>query len=282
MPEYNEMMDYILSEDEPVYQDDKWVLIEEVKKFQSIIEDFMQSPVTSEKKIRTIQMFADMNEFKARRHRIENYNNLLKKVENTELTERSNCSSIYREEIEKISDSKCPYWGEWTAGPCSQTCGPGLQTITRECKQNNRIVSVALCQKEFPADQKNEKEPEHCFDKTFCPWDTWEPWEDCDQSCGTGIQHRRRHCPSDSCNGSEMEQRRCNTHKCPYWGGWIDSGKCSAPCGPGKKTFKRACYYKNEKADASLCKKSWVGHPEQQKNEKKEFCRLRNCYSWSS
>ena len=70
MPEYDEKLDYVIDEDynEPIHEDDKWVLIEDMKNFQSFVNDFMLSPVSSEKDIRINQMNNDMKELSSDYH----------------------------------------------------------------------------------------------------------------------------------------------------------------------------------------------------------------------
>ena len=51
---------------EPIYNEDKWVLIEEIKNFQTILKEFMQHPVTSEKEIKKRQMLNDLNIYQER------------------------------------------------------------------------------------------------------------------------------------------------------------------------------------------------------------------------
>ena len=387
MPEYDEKMDYILIDDyDLTYEHDKWVLIEEIRNFQSIIEDFMEFPVSSEKEIRSQQMSKDVEKFLIRQQRLVNFDSLLSNVENAELDQLSKCSIDYRNKNADISDSNCPYWGEWKASPCSKSCGPGTRTIIRKCIQGDTEVNANECQKEYP-DQQEFMKLEHCTDVTFCSFDSWGSWSNCDKTCGTGTQTRRRNCPSNSCSGSEIEKRHCNRQKCPYWSDWLSStcsnscgpgtkilsrkcfyndievaasfcqkenpdqqifekvescteetycsfeswgqwgrcsqscgtgtqkrlrncpsnscsgseietqicnqhrcpywdqwvgGSCSETCGSGKKTFTRKCLYNHREVNVGLCQKTWRGNPQQQKSTKTEFCRVRDCYRWSS
>ena len=54
-------------------------------------------------------------------------------------------------------------------------------------------------------------------------WTTWQPWEECTQSCGGGTQTRSRQCVSfidpeitdDTCVGHVSKNRTCNTMPCP-------------------------------------------------------------------
>ena len=228
MPEYDEKMDYILFDDyDLTYEDDKWVLIEDIKIFQSIIEDFMRFPVSSEKEIRTNQMSKDVKNFLLRQQRLANYDLLLKKIENAELTQIAECSTSFRKRNVDISDTNCPYWGEWVAGHCSKSCGSGMKLITRNCYQNNTEVDVSLCQREY-SDQQIYEKNEHCTDETFCSFEPWGSWNRCDKTCGSGTQRRWRKCPSNSCSGSDNEKRICNTRKCvSQWSSWTSSGQCT-------------------------------------------------------
>ena len=276
MPEYDEKMDYILFEDyDLIHEDDKWVLIEDMKIFQSIIEDFMQSPVSSEKEIRTKQMSKDVQNFLLRQQSLKNYDNLIKNVENLELSQVSKCSSSYERTSSGISDTNCPYWGEWIDGHCSKSCGPGTKTISRNCYRNNYIVSNDLCLLEYP-DQQIYTKTEHCTDTTYCLYEAWSSWSECDKSCGTGSQQRWRNCPSKSCKGSDVEKRPCNAHQCPYWGDWI-YGECSQSCGQGWRTVERNCYYKDYVVAADDCLQE---NPDQQIYSKTEHCTVNTYCSW--
>ena len=268
MPEYDEKMDYIIFEDyDLTYEEDKWVLIEDIKHFQTIIEDFMQYPVSSEKKIRTEQMKRDVDDFLLRKHRLDNYDNKLEEIKSSEVTAIRQCSINFRKANDAISDSNCPYWGDWKHGSCSQSCGSGMKTITRNCLRNGYTISVSLCQLEYP-DQKTYKKTEYCTDQTYCLFDSWQSWGQCDKTCGTGTQKRWRNCPSNSCRGSEVENRPCNTQKCPHWGDWI-AGYCSQTCGSGQRTLRRNCYYNNNEVEAAICQRE---NPDQKIYLKTEHC----------
>lgn len=51
-------------------------------------------------------------------------------------------------------------------------------------------------------------------------WDPWSGWEDCDVSCGGGIQYRNRTCVEPlyggaNCTGNDTDDQECNTQNCP-------------------------------------------------------------------
>ena len=66
MPEFDEYGSYESYDYEPVHSKDKWVLIEEIRHFQTILKAFMEHPVTSEKEIRKRQMLNDLEEYQKR------------------------------------------------------------------------------------------------------------------------------------------------------------------------------------------------------------------------
>ena len=59
----------------------------------------------------------------------------------------------------------------------------------------------------------------------FLGWSMWGDWGQCSKPCSSGMQGRMRVCIASSpfiasvcdsaCNGTSIETRECNTHKCP-------------------------------------------------------------------
>ena len=66
MPEFDDYGNYESYDYEPIYDEDKWVLIEEIRNFQMILKEFMEHPVTSEKEIKKRQMLNDLNIYQER------------------------------------------------------------------------------------------------------------------------------------------------------------------------------------------------------------------------
>ena len=66
MPEFDDYGNYESYDYEPIYDEDKWVLIEEIRNFQTILKEFMGHPVTSEKEIKKRQMLSDLNIYQER------------------------------------------------------------------------------------------------------------------------------------------------------------------------------------------------------------------------
>ena len=66
MPEFDEYGNYEGDDYKPVHTKHKWVLIEEIRRFQIILKEFMEHPVTSEKEIRKRQMLNDLDKYQER------------------------------------------------------------------------------------------------------------------------------------------------------------------------------------------------------------------------
>ena len=66
MPEFDDYGNYESYDYEPIYNEDNWVLIEEIRHFQTILKEFMQHPVTSEKEIKKRQLLSDLNIYQDR------------------------------------------------------------------------------------------------------------------------------------------------------------------------------------------------------------------------
>ncbi|XP_022314749.2 adhesion G protein-coupled receptor B1-like isoform X1 [Crassostrea virginica] len=130
-------------------------------------------------------------------------------------------------------------WSDWTV--CSQTCGWGQQTRSRDCHPPQ--YGGSLC-------QKDTTDKKACHIKP-CPVDgvlrDWGPWDHCSATC-EGHRKRTRACipPTNGgapCSGSTTETEKCGTHHCPVdgvlrdWGPW---GHCSATC-EGHRKRTRAC-----------------------------------------
>ncbi|XP_075117575.1 SCO-spondin-like [Leptodactylus fuscus] len=80
-------------------------------------------------------------------------------------------------------------------------------------------------------------------------WSPWGPWSDCSQSCGTGLQSRRRVCSNPSsdilrqCRGAESEAQQCFSMSCPVdgsWTPWTRWSNCTQDCS-GLVIRRREC-----------------------------------------
>ncbi|XP_005375138.1 PREDICTED: hemicentin-1 isoform X1 [Chinchilla lanigera] len=136
-------------------------------------------------------------------------------------------------------------WSAW--GPCSVTCGSGIQKRSR------------LCNNPLPANggnpcQGSESEMRNC-QKKLCPvdgrWSEWSLWEECTKSCGRGNRTRTRTCNNPPaqhggrpCEGNAVEIIMCNVRPCPVHGGWSPWqpwGECSKSCAEGTQMRARLC-----------------------------------------
>ncbi|XP_061594740.1 hemicentin-1 [Cololabis saira] len=136
-------------------------------------------------------------------------------------------------------------WAEW--GPCSVSCGAGMQKRLRSC--NNPLPSNGgrHC-------QGSDAETRGCRGKP-CPvdgnWSDWSAWEECSQSCGQGNRTRVRTCSDPpaqhggrQCEGEAVEAIMCSVRPCPVagnWGAWLPWSPCSETCGKGMQSRIRLC-----------------------------------------
>ena len=111
----------------------------------------------------------------------------------------------------------------------------------------------------------DSSEMDTCVKKDCPEWSSWTPWNECSETCGEeGTQYRERECvpgglilavrltifrsgfdedDEEICDGSKIEHKQCNRHKCPEWSEWSLWSPCSKTCGrlPGAQTRSRAC-----------------------------------------
>ncbi|VFV40639.1 Hypothetical predicted protein [Lynx pardinus] len=83
----------------------------------------------------------------------------------------------------------CGAWSPWDPwGPCSRTCGPGVQARSRRCSPPSLPV-LQHC-------PGSEHQTQACF-TAACPvdgeWTSWSPWSPCSEPC-TGTMTRQRQC----------------------------------------------------------------------------------------
>ncbi|XP_045352374.1 SCO-spondin-like [Leopardus geoffroyi] len=83
----------------------------------------------------------------------------------------------------------CGAWSPWDLwGPCSRTCGPGVQARSRRCSPPSLPV-LQHC-------PGPEHQTQACF-TAACPvdgeWTSWSPWSPCSEPC-TGTMTRQRQC----------------------------------------------------------------------------------------
>ncbi|KAL5484699.1 hypothetical protein EMCRGX_G021239 [Ephydatia muelleri] len=152
-----------------------------------------------------------------------------------------------------------PHWQAGAWGPCSTTCGSGIQTRSVVCADiNGQIVNKVHCE-----DDETPPPPSTTLcsnNQACCSWAT-QDWGPCAGVCGSMYKYRPVLClcegsgglyqGSGCSNSSRPENKqRCLQTSCPTWqtGAW---GPCSATCGPG--ISYRAVYCTNGNQTATGC-----------------------------
>ncbi|XP_035696727.1 uncharacterized protein LOC118430123 [Branchiostoma floridae] len=166
--------------------------------------------------------------------------------------------SVYSngKESEAVTLTKRPsvvhVWSTWSAySPCSQSCGDGVRTRTRQCHHVDGSPSIE-CE---GAAGKALQTQEIACDLDHCPvhggWTSWEAWGACSQSCGAAVQQRVRSCSDPTpvfggkgCPGSRTQQRQCHQDPCAAdgeWSEWREYSECTLECGRGTQQRTRVC-----------------------------------------
>ncbi|XP_068230780.1 ADAMTS-like protein 2 [Palaemon carinicauda] len=143
--------------------------------------------------------------------------------------------------------------GEW--GPCSVTCGMGVQTRPLVCKQQisptfTMMVPEGACLSPASVSTSQVCERGRC-PSTSPEWDTG-PWSNCSAPCGLGSRSREVRCllggtqvDDESCEAERYpdDEQDCDMGSCAtntwFFSGWAD--QCSEACGLGIQTRKVHC-----------------------------------------
>ena len=146
--------------------------------------------------------------------------------------------SLHEEENCNIKPCPIPcIWGEWSEWkPCSNTCGKGERTRTRE---KERV------EKHDGRCPGGTSEIDTCNIQacpTPCKLGQWHEWTTCSKSCGTGKRIRTREKEIAEANGGKCDQplkekESCNKTPCPSeceWEEWGPWKECHEPCKPIK------------------------------------------------
>ncbi|XP_018516956.1 properdin [Lates calcarifer] len=163
-------------------------------------------------------------------------------------------------QVEDCSElPNCPVdggWGAWSApGPCSVSCGEGLQLSIRICNQPAPKHGGRPC--EGPSTRSSV-----C--KSTCPvdgfWSGWSSWGECSASCipqgGAPTRTRHRSCsnpapssnpPGRGCQDDSRQKAVENCNQLPHcpvdggWGSWSPFTSCPVTCGVGLQVSVRKC-----------------------------------------
>ncbi|WAR27191.1 ADT1-like protein [Mya arenaria] len=171
-------------------------------------------------------------------------------------------------------------WSEWsTYGACSVTCGNGDKIRTRTCDftpghpqghncVGNSTQSIGCTMRSCPVDGV---------------WESWEAWDVCTRTCGTGTKVRTRDCffpprvtQGDFCTTGKSKET-VDLDGTP--GQWTEWTSCTVSCGGGTQTRTRNCTYPENSVHGEECKDSLS----ENRNCNSDVCRVDGVWSlWSA
>ncbi|XP_027624872.1 ADAMTS-like protein 3 isoform X2 [Tupaia chinensis] len=142
-----------------------------------------------------------------------------------------------------------PRWHVGSWGPCSATCGIGIQTREVYCLHPGESPA--------PPEECREEKPHalQACNQFDCPpgWHI-EEWQQCSRTCGGGTQNRRVTCrqlltdgsllnlSDELCQGPKASSHKsCARTDCPPHLAPGDWSKCSVSCGVGVQRRKQVC-----------------------------------------
>ncbi|XP_070426084.1 ADAMTS-like protein 3 isoform X1 [Equus przewalskii] len=142
-----------------------------------------------------------------------------------------------------------PRWHTGSWGPCSATCGVGIQTRDVYCLHPGESPA--------PAEECRDEKPHalQACNQFDCP-PSWhiEEWQQCSRTCGGGTQNRRVTCrqlltdgsflnlSDELCQGPKASSHKsCARTDCPPHLTTGDWSKCSVSCGVGTQRRKQVC-----------------------------------------
>lgn len=188
------------------------------------------------------------------------------------------CAQLPRPEARFVlcNLSPCPAeWmpGEW--GPCSVTCGMGVQTRPTVCKQVlsptlTMMVPEGACLSPPTVATSQVCKAGPCSSTS----PTWEAgsWSNCSAPCGLGTRSRQVSCTvegvdasDDSCDLSARPVREevCDMGSCAtntwFFSAW--SEQCSEPCGAGVQTRRVHCLAGDSQASCPASERPDASRP---------------------
>lgn len=162
--------------------------------------------------------------------------------------------------VQACNTQSCCSWGSWLSwGPCSTTCGSGIQVRSGiQCNCNGALVDISNC---LSSGLTLPTVPsQSCVNPPCCPWGAWSSWGVCNATCGVGYQTRSATCTCtriQDCllnSPQPLELQQCQgLPACCSWSGWGSWSPCSNNCGSGYSTRLGVCSCGGSVAPLSNC-----------------------------
>ncbi|XP_021120554.1 ADAMTS-like protein 3 isoform X3 [Heterocephalus glaber] len=169
-----------------------------------------------------------------------------------QMVNNSLCDAVHRPPAmsQACNTEPCPpRWQVGSWGPCSASCGVGIQTREVHC--------LHPAESPAPPEKCGHGKPHalQACNQFDCP-PAWhiEEWQQCTRTCGGGTQNRRVTCrqlltdgsflnlPDELCQGPQASSRKsCARIDCPPHLAAGDWSKCSVSCGIGLQRRKQVC-----------------------------------------
>ncbi|XP_077863803.1 SCO-spondin-like [Saccoglossus kowalevskii] len=176
------------------------------------------------------------------------------------------------QEPKEFKECSCPQTCEHLSGAayCEENCETGCYCPEGMVLHNDTCMPVSECPC-LDADgnvyENGQAVPDECNTCTchegnlidctedVCDvdgdWSSWSAWSDCDKPCEGGVSRRYRGCVNPApkglgrdCEGTDVENKPCNTEPCEEdgaWGSWSPWSECTVTCGAGVTTRTRDC-----------------------------------------
>ncbi|XP_030372393.1 semaphorin-5A [Scaptodrosophila lebanonensis] len=130
---------------------------------------------------------------------------------------------------------------EW--GPCSVSCGGGVQQRLHEGKHRGRHSQSRACNLQPCSSDSDSNSLSNELLGTH-EWSCWSEWSPCSVTCGIGLKRRTRKCLGGHerlCQGRALDEEKCERAPCEDFLGWSSWSEWSSCSSDGIRLRHRNC-----------------------------------------